>query len=79
MHTGAAMGVFDRELFTDADPTHSPTIKKGPLKAQIDRILRRGNFVVVSPTVVESSEGLSDHQRIRATVQLLDSDPMAER
>lgn len=71
MHTGDAMRVFDRELFTDADPTHSPTIKKGPLKAQVDRILRRGDFVVVSPTVVASSEGLSDHQRIQATVQVI--------
>lgn len=72
MASGTTMELFRHADFRDADPTHSPTMKKGPIAAQLDHILYRGDTAVSESTVVEDADGLSDHKRIRAVLRLTD-------
>lgn len=76
---GMARGLTIRHLtdvgFVDADPDRVPTMvrKVAPklvVKAQLDHIMHRGDVSVVRPTKVEDAGGLSDHKRIRATLQV---------
>lgn len=69
MADGSTMDVFAAAGFTDADPHHRITMKQGPIGAQLDHIMYRGNVAVVDSTVVETMGDLSDHSLIHATLQ----------
>lgn len=70
MAAGTTMEAFAEAGFQDADPTRLPTMRRGPLAVQLDHILYRGNVAVTSRTAVDSADGLSDHERIRATLRV---------
>jgi endonuclease/exonuclease/phosphatase family metal-dependent hydrolase len=71
MAEGRALQLFENAGYHDADPTMQPTIGRGRLAFQLDRILGTSgvtfsDFEVQDRSVLPDSEPISDHSPIRA-------------
>ena len=66
MADGTTLRLFQENGFQDADPTHTPTFRHGPLNLQLDHIQYRGDISLVEPATAETV-GISNHRRVRAS------------
>ncbi len=69
MASGGTIRLFTENGFQDADPARIPTVRRGPIKLQLDHMQYRGDFTLQSPVTVEAVD-YSNHRRILSSFLL---------